>query len=44
MKKTWIILKNELYNVIMRRSFILTLILIPTIRFYHDLCGFCAAA
>ncbi len=29
MKKTWIILKNELYNVIMRRSFILTLILIP---------------
>lgn len=29
MKKTWIILKNELYSVIVRRSFILTLILIP---------------
>ena len=33
MKKTWIILKNELYTVIARRSFILTLILIPLVGF-----------
>ena len=33
MRKTWIILKNELYTVIVRRSFILTLILIPLVGF-----------
>ena len=33
MNKTWIILKNELITVIARRSFILTLILIPLVGF-----------
>ena len=33
MKKTWIVLKNEVITVIARRSFILTLILVPLVGF-----------
>lgn len=33
MLKTWIVLKNELYTVVARRSFLLTLVLIPLIGF-----------